>query len=157
MMLERKCVTRYCRNKAAPQRIICYCCKQKQYRKTHPVRSAYISLKSNVKVRAKKFKEKCGYDSPKYKFVITFEEFKEFCIETEILMGRGRMADSWHIDRIDEGLGYYKGNLQKLTNSQNIKKSNKLRKRVQYDYLTGEGQTVIEMDVREIEFKDVPF
>lgn len=35
---------------------------------------------------------------------------------------KGRYKESYHIDRIDENKGYHIGNIQLLTNTQNIKK-----------------------------------
>ncbi len=54
---------------------------------------------------------------------LTFEQFSEFCIKTDYLNGCGRGADSYHIDRIDESKGYTIDNIQKIKNSENIKKS----------------------------------
>ena len=87
----------------------CGSCAARAWRATDPVRSAFNNLKSHAKQRGKPF-------------TITLDYFRAFCIKTKYLAGRGRSADSYHVDRIDERLGYVPGNLQVLTNSENVKK-----------------------------------
>lgn len=83
--------------------------------------AAYQNLKYNTTRRSK--------EQNKHKpFTITFEDFKEFCIETKYMAGKGRTKTSYTIDCIIEELGYVRGNLQKLTKSDNSKKE-----QVRYD------------------------
>lgn len=65
-------------------------------------------------------------------FDLTLPQFREFCYATDILNGRGIGAQSWHVDKIVDALGYTAGNLQKLTNSENSKKDARRRKLIAY-------------------------
>ena len=88
---------------------MCYRHYQQSYRKKNPELYAYRALKANAKRRGKHFD-------------LTFEQFKEFCVRTKYLVGKGIEKDSFTIDRVEEHLGYTVSNLQVLTNSQNVKK-----------------------------------
>jgi len=79
------------------------------WKKANPLRYAYQSLKDNAKRRGKEFD-------------ISFDQFKDFCIKTAYIQNRGRLAGSFHIDRIDETGGYTLDNIQVLTNSENVQK-----------------------------------
>lgn len=78
---------------------------------------AYRKLKSNAAGRG-------------VYFDLTLAQFREFCYETQILHGRGRTSQSYHVDRIVDALGYTAGNLQKLTNRENLAKEMQRRKLV---------------------------
>lgn len=91
------------------------------------MKAAYQTLKYNTTRRAKEQ----GRPKP---FTITFEDFKEFCIETKYMAGKGRSKTSYTIDCIKEELGYVRGNLQKLTKSDNSKKEQARRKTLVYDW-----------------------
>lgn len=105
----RPCKTKYCTNQARTDRLICGKCNSRKYRANNPYRAAYSALKHNARRRGKEFG-------------LSFEEFKEFAVRVDLLQGAGITRDSYHVDRIDETKGYVVGNLQKLTNSQNIRK-----------------------------------
>ena len=84
-------------------------CRMKEWRKKNPLKYAYRALRDNAKRRGKEFS-------------ISFEYFKKFCIKTEYEKKRGIFKDCYTIDRINPDLGYVEGNLQVLTNSENVKK-----------------------------------
>lgn len=90
-------------------RRICYSCKNRRYQAKNPIKAAYHTLKGHAKARGKQF-------------TITFEYFAAFCIEVQYIAKRGRSQTSYHIDRKDETLGYVEGNLQLLTNADNVRK-----------------------------------
>jgi heterodisulfide reductase subunit C len=90
---------------------MCYKCISRKYRENNPIQSSFQNLKTNAKRRGKEF-------------TLTFNEFKKFAIETNYIFGKGRSKTSFHIDRIDEILGYCITNIQILTNSENTKKYN---------------------------------
>lgn len=104
-----KCKTPHCRNTAEIASKKCSKCKKREYRAKHPMRTAFQNLRSNAKRRGKAFE-------------LTYNEFKEFCIECDYINNRGRKSSSYHIDRIDPSKGYTKDNIQVLTNAQNVKK-----------------------------------
>lgn len=87
----------------------CYACAKRQYRNKNPEKATYQTLRANAKRRGKPFK-------------LTFEEFKAFAVEVGYMQKKGIEKKSYHIDRIDETKGYVPGNLQVLTNCENVKK-----------------------------------
>jgi hypothetical protein len=92
----------------------------KKWREANPVHAAYQTLKANAARRGKDF-------------TISFSYFKWFCVKTQYIAGKGRSADSYHVDRIDEARGYVPGNLQVLTNAENVIKY------LSYDWETKTG------------------
>lgn len=118
-----KCTTKYCTRKARKGRKICVTCKSRKYRQANPVRAAYNALKSNAKRRGKTF-------------TLTFDQFAQFCRETEYIAGKGRRATSFTIDRRDNDEGYTLENIRVLTLSENAAKG-KGRKMLTYDWETG--------------------
>jgi DNA-directed RNA polymerase subunit M/transcription elongation factor TFIIS len=83
---------------------------------------SYRTLKSNAKRRGKAFS-------------LTLAEFADFCYETSLLTTRGTKSTSFTVDRIRNEFGYHVGNIQRMTNSENIKKEKVLN----YDYQTKTG------------------
>ena len=57
-----------------------------------------------------------------HEFTLTFEQFKEFCIDTSYIELKGRYKNNMSIDRKEADKGYIYGNLQILTVSDNVKK-----------------------------------
>lgn len=136
--MVKTCKSEKCKGQAPKRGNYCYKCLYEKQKAKDPVKWAYGILRRNARRRGKSFE-------------ITLQEFAQFCYETEILHGRGRTSTSYHIDRIDDELGYTKDNLQVLTNSQNIRKENaRRRKVVSYDYLTGQAA------VRETQYSIFP-
>lgn len=131
-----KCVIHGCGKKYIKYRYLCFHHRTQEYKRRNPLRYAYTNLRSNAKRRGKEF-------------FISFDYFKDFCIKTKILLGRGIKADSYHIDRINEDKGYIEGNLQVLTNIENLKKYR------EYDYMTNKGTTSIRLNNND--YSDVPF
>lgn len=88
---------------------ICTTCASRNWREKNPMMYAYSNLKGHAKARGKEFS-------------LTFEEFSEFAIRVDYIANKGRSSTSYHVDRIREEEGYHVGNIQKLTNSENVKK-----------------------------------
>lgn len=103
------CATKNCRKKKAPRGNFCYSCIIRKFAAKHPEKYAYFTLRNNAKRRGKEF-------------TITFEDFQKFCIKTKYMIKKGIERDSLHIDRKKEWEGYVKGNIQCLTNSENMRK-----------------------------------
>ena len=106
---EKLCATKYCRNKRAPQRTICNTCKARRVRENRPEYYYFNALRSNAKRRGKEF-------------TLTFEQFKQFCKETDYINKKGRLAHKYSIDRIKSYLGYSIDNIQIMTVSENSTK-----------------------------------
>jgi hypothetical protein len=87
----------------------CSACKSRNYREKYPLKAAFYIKKANAKHKRKEFN-------------LTFEQFEYFAIKSQYLKKKGIFKDSFHLDRIREDIGYVAGNLQLLTNSQNVKK-----------------------------------
>lgn len=107
-LYAKRCKT--CRRRArAKGRAECNPCRNNRRRQADPVRTAYETLKYSAKLRGKVF-------------TITLEYFRRFCKATDYIKGKGRSSTSYTVDRIREEIGYVPGNLQVLTNSDNVKK-----------------------------------
>ncbi len=103
-----KCKRDKCK-KEAKKGSFCYSCAVKNYKDRNPVRYCYAVMKGNAKRRGKIFN-------------ISFDYFKQFVINSSYMAGKGINKTGLHIDRIREELGYIEGNLQILTNTENVKK-----------------------------------
>jgi hypothetical protein len=102
-----KCETPRCRNVSTAR--LCKKCYQRDYRKRNALKYCFSTLMNNAKRRGKEFD-------------LTLEQFEKFAIETNYLHGKGRMSESFHIDRIDPLKGYTIENIRVLTNSENVKR-----------------------------------
>ena len=87
----------------------CFRCLTRRARAKDPVKAAYWILKANAKRRGKVF-------------TLTLDEWREFCVETEYIAGKGRTSKSASVDRKIEALGYTRENIQKLPLGENVKK-----------------------------------
>ena len=103
------CTKKYCTRKGGRRSGLCPRHRVEKWRKDNPVRYAFITLADNAKRRGKPFE-------------ISFEYFTEFCTKTKYIQGKGKTKESFTIDRKDETIGYVEGNLQLLSNSDNVKK-----------------------------------
>lgn len=104
---EGVCSAAFCTNKT--QYTLCSTCRARKSRLADPVRYAYNNLKNRAKQR-------------KIVFTITLDQFREFCIKTKYMAGKGKTAYSYTIDRKHEDIGYHADNLQVLISKDNIKK-----------------------------------
>lgn len=91
----------------------CSACITRKYRANNPIKAAFQNLRANAKRRGKIFS-------------LSFEDFKEFAIQTEYITKKGRTKEGYTIDRINPAEGYTKENIQVLTNSENVKKQHYL-------------------------------
>lgn len=128
---SKSCNTPNCKNKHTKRSRFCNTCNNRRFRQKHPMRSSFNTLKSNAKRRKKIF-------------TITFEDFKEFCYKTEYMAGKGRTKDCYSVDCIINELGYAKGNLQRLSVSDNSKKG---IKRLVYDWENKYGFVVTDSPI----------
>lgn len=109
----RRCDTKYCTKLAPYGRKKCWKCIKRKYRAAYPIVAAYQNLRNNAKRRGKEF-------------TITMDQFKKFCRKTKYLQGRGRAADCYSIDRIDNNKGYTVENIRVLTVAENSSKGAKI-------------------------------
>ncbi len=85
----------------------------RKWKLKNPVRYSWQSHKDNAKRR-------------NIEFDLTFDQFKEFCEEVDLLTKKGKHKRSYTIDRIDNTKGYTIGNIQKLTRKENSSKGTKV-------------------------------
>lgn len=111
------------RNK--PQHVCpAYRCKHaKAKKKGFCTRHAHVNQKQNNLVGYTYTLLKGNAKRRKKVFTLTLAEFREFCEETGYLLTKGRTKRKMSIDRIDNTLGYEKGNLRLLSVSANASKS----------------------------------
>lgn len=128
------CKYPYCTREAQGRRKWCTKHKHVIYKEKHPLRYAWHNLRTNARRRKREWESRHGATTTRYDVELTFDEFKQFCYKTQLLVGRGRTIDAYHIDRIDVNKGYSVDNMQVLTNGENIKKY------LQYDYLFDHGR-----------------
>lgn len=120
------CSVKFCINKHRKGRTICHTHDKQQWRERYPMKAAFQTLRHNATRRGKTFD-------------LTFEQFENFCYETNYMAGKGRSKKSYSIDRIDNTRGYAANNIQVLTKSNNSKKSNKV---LHYDYRTNTATVI---------------
>lgn len=122
------CNTPHCTNKPRAGKKFCHKCRNIKYRAANPMRAAFQALKDNAKRRG-------------IFFDLTYQQFAQFCYETNYIAGKGRSSLSYSIDRITDGKtpGYTISNIQKVTVRFNSQKEQARRKNktLIYDYNTG--------------------
>lgn len=130
-MKKGKCQTKYCRNKT---KYVGYCstCRSKKCRDKDPVRYAFNNIRNRAKQRG-------------LAFTITLEQFRQFCIKTRFIAGKGRSSESYTIDRIYNGVGYHIDNIQVLRKCDNVRKY----------YLSYDWEHKIATVMKPIEFIDI--
>ena len=84
-----------------------------RYDLKNPFKNKWFKLRYRAKCRGKKFK-------------ISYEEFKQFCLDNQLEGKTGRTAECLSIDCRDPRLGYVSSNLRVVTVSENSKKSDLL-------------------------------
>ena len=103
----KKCETKSCKKQS--ERKYCHSCNIKVFKENNPEKYSYFVLKNNAKRRGKEFS-------------ITFDYFLLFVKKHNYIAGKGITKNGLHIDRINESMGYVEGNLQVMTNTENVKK-----------------------------------
>lgn len=125
-------------------RRICNTCSSRKKREKNPMYYAYNTLRTNVYRR-----------KGRHFFELTFEEFKQYAIETEYIGKKGISKTGYHIDRIDDEMGYFIGNIQPLTNVLNLAKR---YKKLHYEWDEENRRMVAYVTTTTIDIpKDLPF
>lgn len=114
MYADKKCATKFCRNQPIKGRgIFCCTCLSRRSREANPLKWSFWNLRANAKARGKAFE-------------LTFEEFKQFCFETNYIASKGRTLTNYSIDRRDNAIGYTITNIRAVTVSENSRKGSKV-------------------------------
>lgn len=101
---KTKCITKFCRNPRAPQRLICWRCKSRRAKNT----VHYVLNIIRGRARRK------GIE-----FSITLDQFRQWCETTGYLEKRGTKPESMTVGRINHDEGYHIGNIQPETHRYN--------------------------------------
>jgi len=109
-----KCSNENCQLEGGIRTGLCRRHRVEKWRRDNPVRYAYTNLKDNAKRRGKEFS-------------ISFEYFVNWCASYEYIQRKGKSKSGFTVDRIDNDLGYVEGNLQCISNEENVKKYCKFR------------------------------
>ncbi len=125
-----QCKTEGCYKENARGKSICSSCAIEKFKANNPEKYAYFTLRQNAKRRKKVF-------------TISFEYFKKFCKKHEYIQRKGITKLGLHIDRIIEELGYIEGNLQVLTNSENVKKIRRFENGKHFVEITNKSSSIL--------------
>lgn len=108
------CTVLRCDTPLTTRKAVCDKHAQHVWRWNNPERNAYNNLKSSAAKR-------------KIIFNLTYEEFLAFIATNNYVDEKGVTKTCLHVDRVVDALGYVAGNLQLLTNSENVAKENRRR------------------------------
>lgn len=124
----------------------CATCLTRRKREKNPMRYAFETLRANVyRKKGRAF------------FYLTFEEFKQYAVETEYIGKKGITKTGFHVDCIDPTMGYFIGNIQPLTNTLN---NQKRYKKLHYDWDEETGRMkayVSTFKLDDVDDDDLPF
>lgn len=119
------CKTKYCRHRGKGY---CNTCLSRRKRERNPIRYAYDTLRAN-----------CYRRKGREWFYLTFEEFKQYAIETDYISKKGVTKKSWSIDCKDQTMGYFIGNIRTVPATVNNKKR---RMSLTYEWIPEVGRMV---------------
>jgi len=106
----RYCCAYHCKSKpCAKKRGLCHKHYHVYRRQIDPVYDRYVNFKGNALRRGKEF-------------LITLQEFRDWCQEKGYIIKRGYRGKNCTVDRIDNSKGYNIENIQLITNMANIRK-----------------------------------
>lgn len=91
---------------------LCGSCYSRRSRAADPVRYAFNNLKNRAKQRNKEFS-------------LTLDQFRQWCHKYNYIQGKGKHADGYTVDRIDNDKGYHIDNIQPMKNRDNASKGTK--------------------------------
>jgi len=104
-----KCSTKYCRNQAYTGERKCCKCRARTRKERSPVSYWFEKARWNARRRGKQW-------------LLTLDDFREFCERTSYLILKGRHGPQLSIDRIDGSGGYSRDNIRTLSVSDNARK-----------------------------------
>jgi len=78
---------------------LCQRCILRRWRRRNPIRNAYHNLKSSAHKR-------------KIPFLLTWDEFKQWCADTGYVESKGRTHQSSTVGRLDANKGYSLNNMK---------------------------------------------
>ena len=102
----RRCKTRWCRGNARSHSPFCGKCFWRRLKEVNPLKYSFWKLKHRARERG-------------HSFLLTFDEYKEFSIQSGYAEWKGKTAESLSINRIDPEKGYQKDNIEAVTLSYN--------------------------------------
>lgn len=103
------CATPFCRKVKQKGRERCARCRAREFREKHPIAYLYNNTKHHARQRG-------------IEFLLSKEEFRQFCEQTNYHLLKGRRGDAMTIDRRDSNGPYSIDNIQPLTHTENSTK-----------------------------------
>lgn len=107
------------------------------------MRAAYCNLRTNAKRRGKEFD-------------LTFEQFSQFCIESDYIRGKGKKSTSYSIDRINNDGGYTIDNIAVMELGHNSRKGT-MRLDAYYDEFTKSVVATVRKTAPDADGEEYPF
>jgi hypothetical protein len=98
----------------------CHKCKTRLYRANNPIRYAFGAIKDSAKKRG-------------IPFNIAYSDFETWCNNTGYATGKGVKRLTDHCDRIRDDEGYHIGNIQLLSQGDNIRKQRERERQAKED------------------------
>ncbi len=108
----RRCKTPRCKKRPAKARLVCPCCRMREWRKKHPLKAAYAKLRDHARGRG-------------IEFNLPRATFEKLATITGYITQSGLFGQCLTIDRKDNTKGYVIGNVQVMTRSKNTEKQMK--------------------------------
>jgi len=102
----KRCATPYCRKPARDTHRLCSRCNNRRWAQRNPLRYAYGNLRRRARQRG-------------HAFELTFEQYRQFAVQTGYDQLKGKHGKSLSIDRIDPSRGYRMNNIRAVTLSEN--------------------------------------
>lgn len=142
----KRCIVLFCSKERTGRKCYCSTHARKRDRIKYPETTYYQRLKSGAVKRG-------------IRFLITLEEFKEWCLEVDFIGAKNSAKRRyWSVDRKKPELGYVKGNLQLMPTVENCKKA------WEEDYEEHPAKAtqfkkkeIPAPEPKEIDYSDVPF
>jgi len=104
----RKCAVKFCRRKVhkSEKSPICSRHRARRWKERYPLRYSFNKLRNRARERG-------------HEFLLTFKHYEKFALESGYAEGKGKTAESFSINRIDENRGYSVDNIECITLSEN--------------------------------------
>jgi hypothetical protein len=104
----RKCATKFCRSKVqkTEKSPICSRCRARRWKERYPLKYSFNKLRNRAGERG-------------HEFLLTFEDYEKFALESGYAKRKGKTAESFSINRINPDRGYEVDNIECITLSEN--------------------------------------
>lgn len=112
----KKCNTKNCYRETKETVAFCAFCRVKKWRENHPVEYTFANIKNRARQRG-------------IAFLLTLEEWREWCERNNYIALRGNGKNDMTVDREYNDVGYQVDNMVMMTRTQNRNKPAKYKNR----------------------------